>query len=72
MAVQNTMVTFTSTQTQRFVDVTISEDSLLEGNETFQGVLSLPSGSAGFSLGDSMATATILDNDRKSVPFFSP
>ena len=67
MAVQNTMVTFTSTQTQRFVDVAITNDFLLESSENFQGVLSLPSGSAGVSLGENVATATIQDNDRKSV-----
>ena len=59
------MVIFTPVQTQQFVDVTINDDSVLEGNETFQGVLSLPSGSNGVSLGDNMATVTILDNDRK-------
>ena len=59
------MVIFTPVQTQQFVDVTINDDSVLEDNETFQGVLSLPSGSNGVSLGDNMATVTILDNDRK-------
>ena len=63
---QNATVTFTPAQTRQFVDVTINDDSVLEGNETFQGVLSLPSGNVGVSLGDRLATATILDNDRKS------
>ena len=63
---QNATVTFTPAQTELFVDVTINDDSVLEGNETFQGVLSLPSGSVGVSLGDRLATATILDNDCKS------
>ena len=62
---QNATVTFTPAQTELFVDITIN-DSVLEGNEDFQGVLSLPSGSAGISLGSRLATATILDDDCKS------
>ena len=65
-AIENATVTFTPAQTEQFVDVTINDDSVLESNEDFLGLLSLPSGSVGVSLGDRLATATILDNDRKS------
>jgi hypothetical protein len=45
------------------VDVSVTNDQILEGIENFFGVLRLPSGSIGVSLGDDRATATIQDED---------
>ena len=58
------MVTFSGSQTMQTVQVMVTNDQVLEGDEVFFGVLTLPaSGSGGVSLGDDRATATIEDDD---------
>lgn len=54
---------FAPLQTQRTVEVQINDDQLVEGSETFVGMLSLPVGSRGLVLGLSTATAEIIDDD---------
>jgi uncharacterized delta-60 repeat protein len=54
-------------QTTASIAITIRDDALVEGNETFQVVLSNPTGGA--TLGpDSVATVTIIDNDLPGQP----
>ncbi len=56
-------VAFQPSETQHEVQVMIEDDNILETNEDFLGLLSLPDGSEGVALESSMVTATILDND---------
>ena len=66
---QNVEVSFDPSQLEQtvFVDVLVNDDQLLEGEEQFFGVLSLPAGSTGVVLGEDRATATIQDNDGEST-----
>ncbi|MBX3414228.1 MAG: hypothetical protein KF708_16190 [Pirellulales bacterium] len=57
--VSNTLV-FSAGQSQRTISVPIIGDLIREPNETFEVVLSSPSGAV---LGDDRATGTIIDND---------
>lgn len=45
--------------------MSITNDQLLEGDEDFFGLLALPSGSLGVSLGVDRATVVIQDDDGK-------
>ncbi len=59
-------MTFQPSETQREIQVMIEDDNILEDNENFLGLLTLPDGSEGVALGSaSTATATIIDNDGK-------
>ncbi len=54
---------FSGNQNTRSVEVFLQNDVLFEDDETFEGRLSLPSGSVGVVLGLDSATATIVDDD---------
>ncbi len=60
---QNFPVVFSGNQNTRSVEVFLQNDVLFEDDETFEGRLSLPSGSVGVVLGLDSATATIVDDD---------
>ena len=47
------------------MDVSITDDQLLEGDENFFGVLTLPPGSIGVTLGMDRGTVVIQDDDGK-------
>ena len=48
--------------------ITIMEDDVYEGTESFRAVLTLPSPSNGLSLGNEiMATVNIVDNEGKQL-----
>ena len=57
------LVTFAPNESQKTVDVEITNDDIREEDENFFGVLSLPPGSQGVELGQERATATIEDDD---------
>jgi hypothetical protein len=56
------VLTFAPGETVKTVRVGVADDALAEGAETFNLQLGAPTG-ANFTLGTSLATATILDND---------
>ena len=56
-------VTFEPDRNENAGIVSIRNDDIYEGNETFLGILSLPSGSERVALGESIAIVTILDDD---------
>ena len=58
-------VIFTAGTTEQFVEVMLVDDNIVEGDELFEGLLSLPVGSTGVVLGVDQATATIQDDDGK-------
>lgn len=67
MARAGVQVTFAPMQQQQTVQVNTVADTTYEQEENFFGVLSLPSGSDGVTLGtQDTATVTILDDDGKS------
>ena len=51
--------------TTRCLNITINEDTLIEGNETFSVMLTLISTELGVTMGNSITTVTILDNEGK-------
>lgn len=58
------MVTFSPSETEQQVQVVLTDDSVFECDEIFQGVLSLVTGSEGVAIGPAdTATATIEDDD---------
>ena len=71
MSRQAIPVIFTAGTTEQFVEVMLVDDNILEGDEDFEGLLSLPVGSTGVVLGMDQATATIQDDDGKfiSMPY---
>ena len=62
-AISDLAVTFAPDETVKMVSVTIINDEVLEGEESFSGQLSLPSGSTGVVIGQRESTATIEDED---------
>ena len=62
-AVSGHTVTFGPSDSVQQVEVRLQSDAICEGNETFRGLLSLPSGSQRVTLGERSAIATILDDD---------
>ena len=58
-------VTFTAGTIEQFVEVMLVDDNIVEGDEAFEALLSLPAGSTGVVLGVNEATATIQDDDGK-------
>ena len=66
VARSDVQVTFAVGESERFVEVMIVDDSVLEGDEVFGAVLSLQPGSSGVVLGAANeAAATIEDDDSK-------
>ena len=70
-------MTFAAGETEQLVEVMIIDDQNYEGEEQFQGILELQSGSSGVVLGtQTTADATIQDDDGKNafhskrVPFY--
>ena len=65
-------VTFEPGDSEETVEVTITNDGVFEGDEQFEGILELQSGSSGAVLGQqTVATATIQDDDgRKYLPSY--
>ena len=62
------ILTFTSTLRSLTVPVQTINDGLFEGDETFEGILSLPQvGSDRVTLRDSRAAAVIEDNDSENI-----
>ena len=55
------MVTFEAGSTQTTVSVPITDDNVVENEETFTAVLS--SSESDVTIGDDTATVTIIDND---------
>ena len=49
--------------TARCSNITINEDTLVEGSETFSVMLTLISMELGVTMGNSVTTVTILDNE---------
>ena len=49
----------------QIVQVALVDDSVLESEENFQGLLTLPPGDSRVVIGASIATATVQDNDCK-------
>jgi hypothetical protein len=65
LAVAGTLA-FEPNETSRTIDIRVNDDKLVESNETFQVLLSNPTGGA--TLGDvRAATVTIIDNDRHTA-----
>ena len=56
-------LTFPPGEMELTVNVSTLNDSVLERDEEFEGILKLPVGGGGVTLGRSIATATILDDD---------
>ena len=57
-------VTFEPGDSEETVEIVITNDGVFEGDEQFEGILELQSGSSGAVLGQqTVATATILDDD---------
>lgn len=71
-SVNDVTITFPPSETERQVLVTVTNDAVFECDETFQGVLSLVTGSLGVELGVSAATATIEDDDSKWGTLVTP
>lgn len=60
---QGITVTISASDTEAFVEVAITNDQILEGSENFIGMLTLPPGSGGVSLGLDRTTVSIVDDD---------
>ena len=65
--VQSLRISFSSSDSELFFQVAITDDQLLEEIESFFGVLTLAPGSVGVSLGDDRAMVTIIDDDGTCV-----
>jgi hypothetical protein len=63
-AISSTQLTFATGETQKTVNVSISNDTTDEVNETFFVNLSMPSGA---TIGDSQGIGTIIDNDGPTI-----
>jgi hypothetical protein len=63
-----TVVTFADGETNISVNITITDDTDLEGNETFRVVLEDPTGA---DLGRAQAVVTIVDNENPNAPVFN-
>ena len=61
-------VTFTTGDSERFIEVVLINDNVYETEECFMAVLGLPAGSSGVQLGQqSQANAMIFDDDGTST-----
>ena len=58
-------LTFSETVTSHLVNISITDDVLLELNETLQSVISLVTVEDGVTLNPDQAVITIIDDDRK-------
>ena len=61
----NIPVTFSASDDEQIVEVTIGNDAAYEGVESFGGLLTLQAGSTGVMLGADRATVTIDDDDSR-------
>ena len=63
-AVVSGEVTFSAEEEEKEVEVSIQQDGVSEGVETFTAILSVLPGATGLQIGDQgQATATIIDSD---------
>jgi len=60
----NQTISFAAGETSKTITITINDDALLEGNESFNLQLSSPSAGAVIASGSAAITATIQDNDQ--------
>ena len=64
------LLTFSSTRTRMSINVSLTVDEFVEGNEIFQGRLELNTTGSGAMIVPDTAMVTIIDDDRKlSLPY---
>ena len=64
------LLTFSSTSTRMSINVSLTPDQFVEGNEVFQGRLELNTTGSGAVIVPDTAMITIIDDDRKlSLPY---